>query len=280
MRIDRRDFLGFAATGPLIFGLCDLFAQDQDQDAPPWWKSALQRMKETGRPGLVFIAPESSDRRTELGWAIRDLLESGDSRAQEVFCASVVVCLRSEMAAACLPGDAAPNRMVVLDPAGKVVENAEITGDELKNPEAFEERMSKFLHGEGEARLALAAEQIRTRLTMGEKLALAGLSSELVEERDRNARELAKSAEALMPLLIFERRCSKNPERAGLLRQIIDARFGAADELSPGPRLPFGAKFTPFFGGCGAESGDGVSIQCGMARMEGKGQRFLEFLKK
>ena len=83
-----------------------------------------------------------------------------------------------------------------------------------------------------------------------------------------------------MPLLIFERRTSKDSERRGRARQIIDARFEAADEKSPGPRLPFGTRFEAGYGGCGADMEEGVSIQCGMGRLEGKGERFLRFLER
>jgi len=279
MKVDRRTFLGFAATGPLIFGLNELFGQVQVQEPPPWWKGALKRMKETGRPGLVFVAPASADRITELGWAIRDLLESGDSRAQEIFCSAVVICLRPDVARVCLPGDAAPNVILVLDSSGKVVERAESCGVGLENPKSFEERFSLLLHGEGDARLAESADKVRASLTDAEKRALADLAAETVEARDRAARELAKNSEALMPLIVYERRHSKDQQRAAVLQRLVDSRFEAADETAPGPRLPFGARYEAGHG-CGAELEEGVPTQCGMARLEGKGQRFLKFLDK
>lgn len=58
MRFDRRSFLAFTSTGPLVFGLGDLLAHaGQSQAIPSWWESALKRMKSVDQPGLVFIAP-------------------------------------------------------------------------------------------------------------------------------------------------------------------------------------------------------------------------------
>jgi hypothetical protein len=87
-----------------------------------------------------------------------------------------------------------------------------------------------------------------------------------------------KEAEALMPLLIFERGNSTTPERSARLHRLIDTYFDKCEEKSPGPRLPFGARIAPGMG-CGVERED-VSVQCGMARLEGKGQRLLLLLKE
>lgn len=280
MKIDRRAFLQFASTSPLVFGLSELFARTQSQDPPSWWKNALDRMKLLDRPGLVFVAPVGENDRDNFGWALRDLLESGDSRAREIFCASVVVCLHPNVAARCLPEGAVPGRILVLDPVGRVVDKSELRMKELRNPEAFEQAFSKLLHGEGDAHLALSARVVRAKLTDAERRALADLSADDLARRESATAELAKRAEMLMPLLVFERRSSKDPERQARLRQIIDARFDASDEITPGPKLPFGSRFEPGLGGCGAEQEDGVSIQCGMGRLEGKGQRFLRFLEK
>ncbi len=280
MKIDRRAFLQFASTSPLVFGLGDLFARTQAQDPPSWWKDALDRMKLLGRPGLIFVAPVGENDCEDFGWALRDLLESGDSRAREIFCASVVACLHSNVAASCLPEDAVPGRILVLNPDGRVVDKSELHMKELRDPEAFEQTFSKLLHGEGDARLVSSARGVRAKLTDAERKALADLSADDVGRREGATAELAKRAEMLMPLFVFERRGSKDPERQARLRQIIDARFDAADESAPGPRLPFGSRFEPGRGGCGAELEEGVSIQCGMGRLEGKGQRFLRFLEK
>jgi hypothetical protein len=260
--------------------LGELFPQASPcQEVPAWWKAALKRMKELGRPGLVFIAPENEADLEKLGRSIRDLLESGDSRAQEIFCYAVVVCLRINIARVCLPDDAAPGRVLVLDESGRVIEKAEPPGSALEKPEAFEERFSSLIHGEGERRLSASADRLRPKLTDTEKAAFTDLSADAVAARDSATATLAGNSEMLMSLIVRERRATKEAERAARLRQIVDARFKAADEKTPGPRLPFGTWFDPGTG-CGIELEDGVSIQCGMARLEGKGQRFLRFLKE
>jgi hypothetical protein len=268
MTLDRRAFLQFASASPLVFGLDSLFAATQSPEPPDWWKTALNRMKDLGRPGLVFIAPEAEAGSVALGTAIRDLLESEDSRAREMFCGAVVVCLSHSIAEACLPKDGDSHRVLLLDPSGRVIERADLVLVELKDPGAFEERFSKLLYGG--SRLSESADRLRATLTDEEKAAFAKLTAE-------SASTLAKNAEALMPLLIFERRTSKDPERAARLRKIIDSRFESADEKTPGPRLPFGAYYETPRGGCAAEDDNGA-IQCGMAKLEGKGRRFLRFL--
>lgn len=278
MSFDRRAFLKFASASPFVLGLGDLWARaPQSPEPPAWWLGALDHMKYVGRPGLVFVVPEEEDKRDAFADSMRDLLESGDSRAHEIFCSAVVICLRPDVARACLRGDAEPGRTLVLDVKGRIIEKCDRSQGALRNPEIFEERFSKLIHGDGNARLAAATERLRARLTDGEKAALADLDAELLETRERATRTLTKNAETLLPLLILERRTEKDPERAARLRQIVDERFKAADEKLPGPRLPFGSYFRPG-GGCGAEREEGVSIQCGMAQLTGKGQRFLRFL--
>jgi len=280
MQINRRAFLRVASTSPLVFGLGELFAQESPrQEAPSWWKGALSRMKELGRPGLVFIAPAEAGAREALAKAILDLLESEDSRAREIFCSAVVACFRPDVARACFADDAAPGRVLVLDPAGRVVGKYDLRLDELRDPLAFEGHFSKRLYGEGDARLSGPAELLRAKLTDEEKSAFAELTAEDLAARERASGALTKRSETLMPLLVLERRSSKDPERAARIRRIIDARFGAADEKTPGPRLPFGTWIEPGYGGCSAQE-DGVAVQCGMGRLEGKGQRFLRFLEK
>jgi hypothetical protein len=276
LSFDRRAFLKFASASPFVPGLTDLWAQSQD--APAWWQGALDHMKYRGRPGLVFVVPEEEDKRDAFADSMRDLLESGDSRAQEIFCSAVVICLHPEVARVCLRDEAEPGRTLVLDVKGCVIEKCDRSQGALRNPEVFEERFSKLIHGDGNARLAAEAVRLRARLSNGEKAALAELNAESLEVRERATRTLMKNAETLLPLLIFERRVEKDPERAARLRQIVDQRFKAADEKLPSPRLPFGSYFQPG-GGCGAEE-EGVTIQCGMAQLTGKGTRFLRFLTK
>ena len=276
MRLARRDFLRFATGTPFVFGLTDLLAQSQEP--PAWWKEALARMKDRARPGLVFIAEESAEERKKLGWAIRDLLESEDGRAREIFCGSVVVCLRPGIARACLGDAAAPGRGIVLDPSGRVLEKFDLRLEDLKDPAVFEERFSKRLYGEGEARLAAAADRIRSTLRPEDKKAFEDLNAESAADRDRASATLLGGFNALSSLILHERRKAADGDLAARLRRIIDAHFEAADEKTPGPRLPFGAKFEAGCS-CAAEE-EGVPSQCGMGRLEGKGQRFLEFLEK
>src|SRR5688572_8771565 len=143
--IDRRTFLQI----PLVFGLHELFVPAQDP--PAWWKSARDRMKETGRPGLVFVAPEGEKARESLAKAILDLLEGDASSAREIFCGAVVVCLLRL-------ADAEPGSVVILDPAGAVVGKSAIDVEDLRDAARFEESYSKRLYGEGDARLSVAAE--------------------------------------------------------------------------------------------------------------------------
>src|SRR5437016_2350092 len=58
MKLDRRAFLIQSAATPFIFGLRELIAQEPASGAPEWFQKALQRMKETGRTGVVIVAPD------------------------------------------------------------------------------------------------------------------------------------------------------------------------------------------------------------------------------
>jgi len=276
MKLPRREFLRLASASPFVFGLNELLGQTQEP--PAWWKEALARMKDRAQPGLVFISEEFAEERKKLGWAIRDLLENDDARAREIFCASVVVCLRPEIARACLGAAAAPGRVLVLDPSGHLLEKFDLRLEDLKDPSIFEERFSKRLYGEGEVRLAAAANRIRSTLLPEEKKAFEDLSAESVADRDRASAILLGAFNTLAWLVLYERRKAADGEKDARIRRIIDAHFEAADEKTPGPRLPFGARFEAAVT-CAPEE-EGVPSQCGMGRLEGKGQRFLEFLEK
>lgn len=272
--IDRRTFLQL----PIVFGLGDLFLPAA-QDPPAWWKDALDRMKKLDRPGLVLVMPETEEARDAYARAVLDLLESEDSRAREIFCAAVFIFLRREPAIACLGADASEGRVLALDSDGRVTGKVDRMLDDLKEAGAFHDRASKLLYGDADARLAPAAERVRAKLTPGEMAALGELTAEEPARRDAATAVLARNSDALMPLLVQERRRSKDPERAARLRRVIDGRFEAADEKTPGPRLPFGARIDPGWS-CAPGEEEGVAIQCGQAKLEGKGQRFLRFLEK
>ena len=111
-----------------------------------------------------------------------------------------------------------------------------------------------------------------------DKKAFEELTAENAADRDRATATLLAAFNSLSSLILFERRRSADGERAARLRRIIDSKFEAADEKTPGPRLPFGTKFEAAWT-CAPEE-EGVPSQCGMGRLEGKGERFLEFLEK
>jgi hypothetical protein len=276
MTLGRRAFLTLASTSPLVFGLADLHARAQKGEAPEWWKRALDRMKELQRPWLVFIMPVTEELRDQVAQHLLDLLEDESPEIAEVFCSTVVACLRPAVADACLKNDAVPGRVLALDPSGRVVGKCELEFDDLREPEDFEARYMRLVHGEKRNRFEGIAEGIRAKLTDEERKAFDLLDAEELAVRERATEVLARRAEVLMPLLVFERRRALQPEKEARLRRIIHERFKAADEKKPGPRLPFGTRIVAG-GGCGADEGRGA-IQCGMAQQEGKGQRFLRFL--
>ncbi|HTF57031.1 MAG TPA: hypothetical protein VK661_07335 [Planctomycetota bacterium] len=280
MSLARRDFLRIAAGSPFVFGLADLLGQEapRRRAGPAWWEEALRRMKEGDRPALVFVAPATDEGSAPMARALMDLLESGDSRAQEIFCSAVTICLGPEAARACLPESSTPGKVLILDSAGLVLSSTDLKLETLKDPASFFEAFDKPLHGEGRARLAKRAEAVRGKLKADEKSALESLEAEELKEREKATVVLLMNAEALMPLLVFERGNSATVERAARLRSLIDTYFAKCQEKTPGPRLPFGTRIAPGHG-CGVERED-VSVQCGMAQLEGKGQRLLLLLKE
>jgi len=280
MSLYRRDFLQVFAGAPLVFGLRDLLTLESSRRAgPTWWEDALNRMKTSASPALVFVAPTPDERRESLAKSLMNLLESGDSRAHEIFCSAVVICLGPEMAKVCLPDSSDPGKVLVLEPSGKVLSTTDLSIEALKNPTVFAETFAALLHGEGNALLSKRADAVQSKMTEEEKRAVATIDAEGIDAREKASTTLAKNADALMPLLVLERRKSTTPERAARMKALIEEYFQKCPEKIPGPRLPFGTRIDPGWG-CGAEFNEGASIQCGMARLEGKGERFLRFLKE
>lgn len=235
-------------------------------------------MKDGERPGLVFLAPATDEWPVPMAKALLDLLESGDSRAHEIFCSAIVTCLGPEVASACLPESATPGKVLVLESTGRVQSTVDLKLENLKEPAVFFETFDKLLHGADRARLSTRAEAVRGKLTDEEKKAFETLEADDLPVREKASAVLLKNAEALMPLLVFERGTSATPDRAARLRSLIDTYFNRCEEKTPGPRLPFGTRIAPGMD-CGVDRDD-VAVQCGMARLEGKGQRLLILLKE
>jgi hypothetical protein len=69
--MDRRAFLSILAGAPVVFGLREVLAQEQDL-RPEWFKQALARMKERKLHGVVIIAPADEAEQLELGRVLWD----------------------------------------------------------------------------------------------------------------------------------------------------------------------------------------------------------------
>lgn len=235
MDIGRRAFL---AT-PLVFGLRELLAQDTKWE-PDWYRKARERMRQTGRYGVVIVVPDGLPEREKLGNALQNLLEDPAEGLRELFCEAVFVCVTSEVARACLREPGERHNRFLLDPAGKRLAADTVDPAVFLESQKFLKSFLPLVHGGRGERLRDRAAAIRATLEDPLKKALTRLDAETVDERDEAAALVQKHAETILPLLVETRVTTANEEVRARCRAILQKHFESA--AVPGPRLPYGAR--------------------------------------
>lgn len=277
MIIDRRTFLTQIAAAPFVFGLQDLFGQDS---GPSFFRDALKKMKETGRPGLVLIGPEDATGRIRMGEALLARLDGENSDATELFCCTIVICLRLEQARATVLGKDEKANRVLLDADGKRLAADTIEAALLEDPAEFTKSFRAFVFGEKDARLRARAEAMT--IPDDTANAIRDLESEDFDMREAASELLTKRAGPIAEFLVWTRLTTEGEERRLRIRQILRRHLLSLDVATPGPRLPYGSARHEYVGGCGSAETeeDGMAVECGMAKTPRASRRFLRFLVK
>jgi hypothetical protein len=283
--MDRRTFLKQAAAAPLVFGLGDLFAQDQK--SPAWLAEALARMKDTGRYGIVLIIPDDKEQQRPIGQALAALIDGKDRGSHALFSEAVFVCMRRFAAegAVCDAGDR--NTRYLLDPSGKKID-ADIPGENaLKDAAAFENSFGPFLHGKDGKRFRERVEEIRKSLPAEVTKAVENLDADEADVRDKASAVLQAHADRIISYLADSSARASSPEARSRAADVVEHHFRTFSGDKPGPRLPFGCKVSVLVeAGCGElrekgddeEEGKSPVKGCGMASLTKHDRRFLRWL--
>ncbi len=292
--MNRREFL---AAAPMVFGLRELLAPlaaaacgRQDNVKPPaWFTSALARMKQTSRPGLILVAPADEKERRNFGEQLYALVESKDADVREVLLEAVVVCLTPQLAARLVPPAvreaAADGRVeggegtrVMLDSDGKRLAADSPGASAFEKPADFVASCRSLLHGPKGERLKDVVACVQKALPARDREEIAAaLEAADVEERagDDSLATLKTRADAIVPWLVQARLTAVFDAGRRRLRSVIEG-------VVPQGALPFGVSVPRFRSGCGGisecdEERD-VAVKCGMAAAPEHSRKFVKIL--
>ena len=266
--LDRRSFLIGSAAAPLIYGLRELAAGEQDQD-PTWMAEALARIKQTGRWGVVLVLPADAMARFRFGqqlWALT-AFPNEDLEAHALFCEIVVVVMTGELARKKFAVDPASTR-ILLSHEGKVLES-DTEPVLLERSKEFAASLKRFLHGDGSKRLAARAAEVAKTLSPELQDALVKLGSELAEEQAAAKLTLARHVESVtVPLAYLGEAAAAELTRKRAFN-LLTGYYASLSAKEPGSKLPYGATGPHYYAPCRT---------CGEACVPARSAQFLRFL--
>jgi hypothetical protein len=270
--IGRREFLKQQITAGVILGFpflegCGQPKGKEPTATPPKYLAlALERMRAEARPGIVIVVPAEPGQAEALSTDLSYLIgatdaackaaqkptptkgfvpppvSGGDPIAQRLFCQAVFVCLTRADAARAFPDLKPDTAAVLLDPAGKLVDQLAAAPDLFKKD--FGERMGAFLHGaKGERLAAHAAAQ---RAALGAEFcgkfdrAVRDLDSEDFETREKASKQLGEMGRRCPLMLAKAMTDSDGLEARYRIVKVFDGLYAGAPQQEPGPRLPYG----------------------------------------
>ena len=268
--ITRRTFLGQAAATPLIFGMGCLTSRSSTSK-PDWFETALRRMMETGRCGVVIVVPEGEKDREFLAEALTGRLEDPDPETRRIFCEAVFVCLTRELCDEALRG--AEDRFL-LDPEGRRLAADTMSLTTCSSQRLFVDSFRAFIRGKGNSRLRERAEALGDRITPEIRDALAHLDDDSIDARETAAERLVAAADAILPYLVWRGTIETREDLRARYLGIVDRHI---DHL-PERRLPYGCTW-PSDSGYVAPRCSAVA-RCGLAAMVEPSRRFLTFLTR
>jgi hypothetical protein len=276
--MDRRTFL---AAVPLVFGLDRLSAQDPGR--PAWAAEALDRMKATGRFGLLVVVPGADPDQRRAGAALWDLARCPLAAVRGL----LAECVVSATARPAALGVAADDRrsLLLLSPEGRVLDGVAAGLAVLEDAERFAKAVDALLKD----RRAERAEAVERTLPPGLRGQLDRLDAEEAKDRALAWSVVSSEADRIAPLLAHRARTAATPEARGRASDLLLKVWERAEEKRFGPRLPYGARVPVMASrGCGglvelpegrAEDPEPVTIKCGRAAVSAEEARlFLRFL--
>jgi len=274
--MNRRNFLQSVAAAPAVFGLSDLFAQDETP-APAWWSEALKRMKDTSRRGIVLVAPEADADRRAFAEAIYAILDSKDADVRETLFEAVHICVTPALAKRLVGGEG--NR-VLLDSDGKRLEADIVKTETIDDAKAFVVSWRTLLHGAKGDRLRASVDRVRAALAEKERAEVEKALDALDIEGEAPAAAmitLAGCADRVASWLVMARREAVYEAGRSRVRTLIAAA------LDKSGRLPYGAKMPKFIDACGhwqeTEGSEDVAVDCGMGKAGRASRKFIKLLE-
>lgn len=275
-KIDRRVFLGGLAAAPLVYGLGPSAPGD-----PEWLVEALARMKDTGRWGVVLLAPAGEEPRRKLGLALYALteLDEEDVEAHDLFCQAVFLILSESQARIRFPKAAGAVDRILLDPDGNPLAwdaaGLEIYADSAKFAASFR----TFIHGPDGGRLVDRARALEAALPEPLLRAVRDLESDSADLRLEAVLTLTRSIEKVTPVLAHVQQRGGTEEARRQARLLLRRYFSTLAREGIGTRLPYGSFLGRFVNSCGTYVPEArVSIACGMGRASKRTRKFISFL--
>lgn len=265
--MNRRTFL---ATAPAFLGLREILAADE---TPGWYRAALDRMRRTGRSGVVLVAPNDPKMRRRWGSALWALAADNNPGAHELLCEAVFICVRRDRAG--------EGNCFLLDPDGKRVETTNVPIETMEDPGRFTATFRRLIRGRHDARLPRLAAEIKERLSREVAVAVNRLDADSPAERDDAFGTVRKNADAMIPYLAHLGATGRSAELRGRARDVILDYYRATKENKTGPRLPYGCELPKFVSSCGTlVPDDGPRMACGLGSVPQKVRKFVRLLAK
>lgn len=277
--MNRRRFLTQAAAIPALFGLRELFAQEPASGPPAWYVQALERMKSTGRYGVILVVPDPEADRRRLGLTLWTLANEDHRAGHLLFTEAVFICIPSTVADRLFTPSGERQRRFLLDADGTLLAADAVDTAALDDPDKFVASFATFLHGVSNDRLRARAEAVRKTLGDDVKKAVAQLSSESADEREAAQALLVRHADAIAPYLAHEAVVAADVETRGRMGDILARLYATTREESVGPRLPYGSYMPEFAEACGRlRLKEEAMVECGLGRAPLKSRKFIRFL--
>jgi hypothetical protein len=255
------------------------FAKD-----PEWLKAAFRRMKESGRWGLILVAPDGKDDRIGLGRSLYDLAEFEDDApsGRELLAQVVLITVTAAHATARFPTPGAKANRILLSPEGALLAADAVSLDVYKTSASFTSAFKDFIYGPAHERLKVRAQEMAIGFSEEQRQSAAKLQSTDLDERVAGAIGLTKHVESMAPYLGFLAELGATEEGRREARLLLRRYHGTLKPETPGARLPYGCTLGKFTTSCGwyVPEDQEVTIACGMARVIRRTGKFISFVAR
>jgi hypothetical protein len=231
------------------------------EDEPGWLAQALERMKATGRWGVVLALPPEKE-RFQFGqrlWALTAI----DEEAHPLFCEAVFLVMTPEQSRKRFALKA-PATRILLSPEGRVIAS-DAADLELATGKEFAASFKPFLHGEGNRRLIERAEEIEKGLAPELQDALAKLGSESAEDQLAAKLALVRKVDGLQLVLAHRAETGATEGLRTRARNLLTSWFATQKQ----GKLPYGTTGPHPYDSCPT---------CGLMQRNARQSMFLKFL--